>query len=455
MDMAHARSLVPAAARLHVEEHKPERDAAALERLACWALRYSPVVALDAPDGLLLDATGLERHYAGRGEAGLAQALGTALCRLGVAPRIAVASTYAAARAVARYGRECLTHVPPGGDRAVLAALPARALCDDAATQTAFDELGLTRVAHVLDLPRAALAAQFGDELLRSVDRMLGLAAEVIEPVRADPSPRAEILFDGSSDRWEALEAAAGDVLDAVVAMLIARGQAVQQLDLEVRRPAGRPRETYAVRLSRPSGSRRHVWAMLRGVLERIDTSAGIEGVSLTASVVQRVVGRQAALALAGAAQELEGQAAWGELLDTLIGNLGGDNVVCFEPLESHLPERAFRACDGLQRSGANIAGIERPTRLFDPPVEATVVLQAPDGPLLHIAWSGQRRNVVACRGPERIAAEWWRGSPPAEDRPIVAADRDYFAVQTDDGAWLWACRRSETGRWFVHGDWA
>src|ERR1700761_5721518 len=33
----------------------PKADAEALERLAVWALRYSPIVAADDPDGLLID----------------------------------------------------------------------------------------------------------------------------------------------------------------------------------------------------------------------------------------------------------------------------------------------------------------------------------------------------------------------------------------------------------------
>jgi nucleotidyltransferase/DNA polymerase involved in DNA repair len=32
-------------------------DAEAFERLAVWALRYSPIVAADDPDGLVIDAT--------------------------------------------------------------------------------------------------------------------------------------------------------------------------------------------------------------------------------------------------------------------------------------------------------------------------------------------------------------------------------------------------------------
>ncbi len=457
LDLSHARSLIPGGARLCVDAHQPGRDAEALRRFACWMLRFSPTVALDPPDGLLLDATGLERHYAGRGEAGLMQTVGAAVSRQGFSVRIAVAATYGVARAVARFGREALTLVPPGCERAVFAALPAQALCDDGATQAAFDDLGLTRVGQLLDLPRAALAAQFGDALLRRIDQALGLAVEIVEPVKLEAPPQAEIVFDGASDRWEALEAAAGETLDTLLALLASRGLAAQQLNLGIQRHAGRPRETHAVRLCRASHSRRHLWAMLRAVLERIDATTGVEGVSLAAAAVQPIDARQVSLGISGQhADEPEHPAAWGELLDTLMSSLDAENVVCFEPVESHLPERAFRVVAAAGHSGAAaaVAHTDRPTRLFDPPIPATVALLMPDGPLQHVAWSGRRRGVVACRGPERIGAEWWQGPPP-DDEPAMSAERDYFAVQTDDGAWLWVFRNAESGRWFVHGDWA
>src|SRR5439155_1728847 len=36
----------------------PRKDAALLEKLADWCDRYTPLVALDGPDGLMLDITG-------------------------------------------------------------------------------------------------------------------------------------------------------------------------------------------------------------------------------------------------------------------------------------------------------------------------------------------------------------------------------------------------------------
>jgi protein ImuB len=49
-----------------VTEHaNPTADAEALERLAAWALRYSPIIAADGPDGLVIDATGASPLHGG------------------------------------------------------------------------------------------------------------------------------------------------------------------------------------------------------------------------------------------------------------------------------------------------------------------------------------------------------------------------------------------------------
>jgi len=458
LDLAHARSLIPSRVRLHVEAHRPERDAAALHRLACWALRFSPVSAADPPNGLLLDATGLERLYRKSGEAGLARAVGGAISRLGFAVRVAVAPTFACAQAVARFGKDAVAHVPAGGEREALAPLPVEALCDDGQTEAALREIGLTRVGHVLDLPRAALAAQFGDALLRRVDRALGRAPELIEPVRPDPPPRAELVFEGPTDRWEVLEAAAREVLDRLLAALAPRGHGVRRLDLEVLH-ADRGVSRKHVELSCASRSRKHLWTMLRPTLERVDTGRGVESVALVASGLRKLTARQAALAgLEDESASADDDAAWGEIIDTLVSGLGADNVVRFDPVASHLPEQAFCASSFMRRTApaitAGIVDTDRPTRLFDSPLPAAVMLRTPDGPILDIAWSGRTRKVIACRGPERIAAEWWR-SPPTEAPAETFRERDYFAVQTEDGAWLWLVRQVETGRWFVHGDWA
>src|ERR1700761_3236891 len=69
----------------------PGADAEALERLAVWALRYSPIAAADAPDGLVIDATGASHLHGG--ENALLSDVISRLDAVGIAARTAIAGT--------------------------------------------------------------------------------------------------------------------------------------------------------------------------------------------------------------------------------------------------------------------------------------------------------------------------------------------------------------------------
>jgi protein ImuB len=55
MALADARALIP---DLNVLDDKPELIDKLLKRLAEWCIRFTPVVAVDPPSGLLMDVTG-------------------------------------------------------------------------------------------------------------------------------------------------------------------------------------------------------------------------------------------------------------------------------------------------------------------------------------------------------------------------------------------------------------
>ena len=111
---ADARAIVPDLVSAPAE---PERDLEALRRLALWAERYSPCVAVDAAspayEGLLIDMTG-GAHLFG-GEAALLADLRARLARAGAPARLAIADTPAAAWGLARFS---------GEDEALAAARP-------------------------------------------------------------------------------------------------------------------------------------------------------------------------------------------------------------------------------------------------------------------------------------------------------------------------------------------
>ena len=99
--LADARAAVP---DLLSEPHEPEQDTASLLGLCRWMERYSPWVAPDPPDGILMEVTGIPHLFGG--EAAMRAGMVARLASYGFTARIAFAGTLGAAWALARYGGE-------------------------------------------------------------------------------------------------------------------------------------------------------------------------------------------------------------------------------------------------------------------------------------------------------------------------------------------------------------
>ena len=173
--LAQARAMHPA---LEAIAEDADADASLLERIADWCLRYTPLVACDAPDGLLLDISGCTHLYGG--EHALVADLGQRLEQAGFAYRLAIAGTIGAAWAAAHVGEPA--SYPCGEERALLTPLPLSALRLPADTVAALARVGLKRIGDIVDLPRSPLTARFGAELMRQLDRALGAEHEPLNP---------------------------------------------------------------------------------------------------------------------------------------------------------------------------------------------------------------------------------------------------------------------------------
>src|SRR3954471_3655479 len=104
MTLADARAMYPTIA---VVKADPEADRNLLEAIADWCDRYTPLVGLDPPDGLMFDITGCAHLFGG--EAALCRDIVQRLATQGLRARVAVADTVGCAWAVARYAE----YLPP------------------------------------------------------------------------------------------------------------------------------------------------------------------------------------------------------------------------------------------------------------------------------------------------------------------------------------------------------
>lgn len=432
---------------LRVEPYSEAERDTALASLARWATGTTPIVALDPPDGLLLELAGLERHHAGERE--LARSLEEQLRAFGLAVRSGVASTIGCARAVARFAPDSPCVVEPGHEQAALAPLPVECLRVDGDTGVALRELAVERVADLVHLPRSRLTSRFGADVLLRLDQALGRAWEVVRPEREVAAWEEGLELAGPVAVLEGVLHATQERLARLLARLEREGLGALALTVEWFPSDAEVRVT-PLELRRPTCDGAHVWRLLREKLEDVCLGFGIERIRVHAGRVAPLARAQAVVAGAEVHEAVESPSKeLADLLDRLAGRLGEEHVSVPRLLESHVPERAAtRHPSADPRAAATrVTAAPRPTCLFVHP-ERVEVRTAEDGARpVALRWHGHRFEVASPCGPERIARPWWSGEGREDGR------RDYWRIATRCGRSLWIFSTHD-GKWFVHGEW-
>ncbi|WP_149538117.1 Y-family DNA polymerase [Siccirubricoccus phaeus] len=440
--LADAQAILPDLA-LHSDE--PEAEAAWLRRLGLWALRFTPLPALDPPDGLLLEITGVAHLHGG--EAGLQAALAARFARAGLTAQVAIAGTAEAAAALARNGGA--PPVPPGGEAAAIAPLPLAALRLPEEAIATFHRLGLRRLGEVLRQPRAPLARRFGPAVMGLLDAATGARPRPLQPLQPPPDCEAAEEFLEPLVTREAIDAALDRLLAALCARLEAAGLGARRLVLRGFRVDGAVQEI-PVGTGLPSRAPRHFARLFRERLEKLEPGFGFDRLALEAWRTAPLAATQGALpGKAGPGPEQRAEAL-AELLDRLSQRLP---VWRLAPQASHWPEREVVRVGPFDPvaipPGWPSPG--RPIRLLRRPVELSAIAVMPDAPPSLLRAGRLSWRVLRAEGPERITPEWWRDGP---ERLF----RDYYRVELAGGARLWVCRAGPAGpgmRWWLHGRFA
>jgi protein ImuB len=432
-------------------EADPQAEAALLSRLVDWARRYTPLVADDAPDGLVLDITGSSHLFGG--EAALLADVEGRLAAQGFATQAAIAGTPEAASALARAADG--SRVPSGAEEEVLRPLPIAALAIDAERVAALERVGLRSIGDVMDRPRAPLAARFGPDLLDRLDAALGLTRSTIGARLEAPLYIAERRFFEPILSEEAVMGTVRHLCDDLARMLVTHGEGALRLELTLFRVDGQVRriETGASRPARdPARLALLFHERLASGQDELDVGYGFDVVRLAILGVARL--DEGAPRLDGA----PGEEDLARLLDRLGARLGLRLVRRLEARDEHWPEwavavppaeharHAASAWDPVDRG----AFPDRPIRLFARPELVETIASVPDGPPLRFRWRRVLHEIAAYEGPERIAPAWW-----GEGKGLT---RDYFRAEDRRGRRFWLFREglygreTEAPRWYVHG---
>lgn len=430
------RALCPT---LRVDFADPGGDSRALDQLSLWARRWCPWTAVDG-QGLILDTTGSDHLWGG--EAAMLEEIEARLSVLGFSARLALAPTWGAAWALARFG-------PMRAICADLASLPVAALRLEAETVLLLQRLGLKTVGALAAVPRLALARRFAraelaQNPLMRLDQLTGHLAEPLAPpdtpsiFRAD-ARLAEPIFDPTNH----LPGLCHNLCD----QLTKAGQGARRLRLSIYRTDGEM-QRIEVAMAAPSREVAHLIFLFRDKLQQINPGFGFDLVSLEASRTEPLGVVQNSFA-GGTDETLE----LSRLVDRLVVRFGAGALCRPLPQASHIPERVERRADPLATPPqAPPLPTERPLRLLDPAEEIRVLYAVPEGPPAQFLWRRQMHRIARYAGPERISPEWWQDQPGTRLR-------DYFKIEDVSGRRYWLYREGLHGdgrggdpRWFLHG---
>jgi protein ImuB len=456
--LAQARAMYPALTAMPEDQ---AADARLLIALADWCQRYTPLIAADPRDGILLDISGCAHLFGS--EEKLRDDLLARVMGFGFSARAALASTIGAAWAASHFAAAAI--IPSGGECDLLAPLPLAALRLPQETVAALARVGLKRVGDVADLPRSPLAARFGTDLLRKLDRALGREDEPLTP-RLPVAPYiAEKSFHEPIAREEDVLATVERLAARLQLKLTARGEGARTLELTLFRTDGVVKRI-GVGTSRPVRDPAAVRALfverLAALADEIDPGFGFDLARLSVVTAQSCPDEQ--IGLAGR----EDRAELDRLIDRLSARFGRTRVTRLIARDSHIPELAAHPLpaqaaangepgwDALRRFRSDVGLSARPLRLLAKPEPIhDVVALVPDGPPVRFRWRSAWHDVTAVEGPERIAGAWW-----SEDGS--GRTRDYFQVEDRSGLRFWLFRAGlyrdialPTPRWFLHGMYA
>ncbi len=460
----------------------PHAEAAFLGVLHRWAGKFSPWVAREAPDALVIDLTGCTHLFGG--EEALMEQVEQDCADLGLHVRLGLADTLGAAWALARFTAQDTEHsrsgdaieqearatraragkrrhwerggatppvhqstasagriAAPGKTHTALAPLPVAALRLEPEIAQQLARLGLRRVGDLTGQPRAALARRFGRGLVLRLDQAMGGAAEPITPAPPPDHFATRLSLPDPIGLSDDVMAAIDRLLPRLCKTLETKGRGARTLRLEAWRTDG-SMQWITVSLARPSWDPHRIRPLLAMKIDELDAGFGIEMMRLEAVRHEPLHARTKAGHIE-AGEAVRARLTKDTSIDDLIGKIGAriglDAITLRHPGTSHIPEKSsltFAAAWSEPARDWPRAPTPRPLLLWRP--EPLSVPDTPEPPL-HFRWRGRDFATQALTGPERIAPEWWLDDPDWR-----TGQRDYWQVDTDRGDRLWL--------YFAHG---
>ncbi len=423
MIIADARVLLPEV-QVHNDKILAEK---LLTKLAVWCIKYTPVAAIDLPDGLMLDVTGCT-HLWGSEEAYLKDIVNK-LNGLGYHIRVAMADTIGTAWAVCRYGKEKAI-IENSKQTEALKCLPPAALRLEFTITDRLQKLGLYQIKSFMNMQRSPLRRRFGEQLLLRLDQALGNKEEIIHPVIPAEPYNERLPCLEPIQTATGIEIALQKLLDKLCNRLAKEGKGLRHAILKCYRVDGNLQQI-TIRINHASKNAKHLFKLFEIKIATIEPGLGIELLTLEALKVEKIQSSQETFWTINSSLEWIELA---ELLDNLESKFGSNIIHRYLPDESYIPERTVKLASSLKEKPTSEwkADKLRPTQLLQHPQPIEVTAPIPDYPPMNFRYNGKLHTIKKADACERIESEWWIEK---------GLHRDYYIVQDKEGKCYWLFR--------------
>jgi len=438
MVLADARVIISS---LKYFDDQPDLPGKLLKAIAHWCIRYTPIVAIDPPDGLILDVTGCAHLWGG--EESYLLNIFSRLNNFGYQVRASMADTIGMAWAVAHFGSDELI-IKKGEQATALLSLPAASLRLDPNILERLQKLGLRQVKNFINMPRSALRRRFGNGFIKRLGQALGFEEEIISPVQPiepyqERLPSLEPIVTATG-----IEIALKKLIEDLCQRLKQEQKGIRNACFKCYRVDNKI-ETIGIGTHRASNNTGHLFKLFEQKIPSIEPGLGIELFTLEASKVEDVFPMQEKIWEQSC--DLE-SVELSELVDRLSNKIGANNIHRYLPAEHHWPERSIKPASSLQEKTDTSwrSDKPRPMRVLPKPEPIEVTAPIPDYPPMLFRYNNKLHKIKKADGPERIEREWWLEEGP---------HRDYYCVEDEDGHRYWLFRSghySDTYQWFIHG---
>jgi len=370
--LAAARALCPA---LQARVRDPAAEHRLLHSLAAWAYRFSSHVSLSEPDALLIEIGASLRLFGGW--PALERRLRRALARIDFAPAIAVAPIPAAAHVLATRHDGFFTDQREPMLTALGNIPLVHGRLDDKAISLLYN-VGMRTLRDVFALPRAELARRIGPAALAALDRMRGIAHEVLPLYQPPDRFDHRIDLDDRIEAWPPLLFPLRRLCSELSLFLTARDGGVQRCEL-VLDHEDHTATRVVVELLTPQREARMLYELVRSRLERVALTQPVCGIALVARDLPTLRPQHQDLFEPKRAQAL----GWDELAERLRAHLGDGAVRRLAAAADHRPEKAWQFATGNRdnpRSGSSPSPSDRKVarRNPSPPDETAPPLSSP-----------------------------------------------------------------------------